>query len=160
MYKRILKFLIGFFSIFILFILLIIVLFFVYDTIKGWKDPCYNRKGLEEVGKGHYGFLPEKGLVCQQYICGRHSFCYKKIEGADYETFKGIGGGYYMDKNDVYYHGYNFLKIENADLRTFTFLDYIDYDNYAKDLNNCYRDNEIIKMSKCDEIERKIKNEK
>ncbi len=159
MTKEILRFCIGFLLILILFIIFIISLFFISDTYKSRKDPCYNKKGREEVGKGFYGFIPEKNLVCMLYMCGRHSFCYKALEGVDYKTFKNIGGMYFTDKNHVYY-GFDFKKVKDANLNNFIFLENFDYDNYAKDDNNCYEDGNIVDMSECEDIKKyKIERE-
>ncbi|MCK4636112.1 MAG: DKNYY domain-containing protein [Candidatus Moranbacteria bacterium] len=69
------------------------------------------------------------------------------LQDADPKTFKSLDYEYGKDKNNVFYH---LKKMENADTETFEVLDRI---FYAKDKNNCYKNGEKVKMSKCQKLE-------
>ena len=92
-------------------------------------DPCY-----EEIdGKG-YSYKIIKNNVCMLGADSSGQAVSLTFEGADAETFKELGGNYFIDKNNIYYD----KNISDADRETFVFLDY----GYAKDRSVVFYDGE------------------
>ena len=126
---------------------------YFYATVWGAEDFVkLMRRGdkLFEVIFGKNSLEIDKHLVGDDSVWiyrGDHEGCpnFIEIDGADPKTFTQISGGYWKDKDNVYYWG---IKLDNADPKSFKVLgkeynpnfgDYMGTDN-----NNIYFGNETL----------------